>query len=106
MEDPEPAETTRISKKQIAFFMHIAGDEPNDIFAQLEVLDDKSLKHLMNVLNMFDTYCNSRKNKLYEWDAFWTILQFSGEPIDANLKIFRSQALKCDFLVEYKPKTL
>ena len=63
-EDSELAENAGISKRQIALLMHIAGDEANDIFAQLEVLDGKSKENLIDVLDMFGTYCNPRKNEL------------------------------------------
>ena len=105
-EDPEPAENAGISKRQIALLMHIAGDEANEIFAQLEVPDGKSKENLIDVLDMFDTYCNPRRNELYEWYVFWTMSQSHSEPIDSYLKRLKSQALKCDFPADVKPRML
>ena len=69
-EDPEPAENAEISKKEIALLMYIAGDNANEIFDQLEVPDGKSKENLIDVLDMFDIYCNPCKNELYEWYVF------------------------------------
>ena len=81
-ENPEPAENAVILKRQMALLMHIAGDEANEIFAQLEVPDGKSKENLIDVLDMFDPYCNPSKNELYNWYVFWTMSQSHSEPID------------------------
>jgi len=53
--DPEPAGNAAISRRQIAMFLHIAGDETNDIFSQLEAPAGDSKTVLSDVLDMFDT---------------------------------------------------
>jgi len=78
-------------------FLHIAGDETNEIFSQLEALARKSKTVLSDVLDMFDTYCNLRKNDLYEWFVFWSMSLTESEPIDVYLKRLKSQISRCDF---------
>jgi len=104
--DPEPAGNAAISRRQIAMFLHIAGDETNEIFSQLEAPVEKSKTVLSDVQDIFDTYCNPRKNELYEWFVFWSMSQTESEPIDVYLKRLKSQASRCDFPEGVKSKML
>jgi hypothetical protein len=104
--DDEPAANAGISRRQIALFLHIAGDEANEIFTQLEFTDGKSKEKLVDVLDVFEAYCNPRKNELYEWYVFWSMSQSQGEPIDAYLKRLKTQAARCEFANEIKSKML
>jgi hypothetical protein len=104
--DPEPEENAGISRRQIAMLLHIAGDEANEVFAQLEVPAGKRKDILIDVLDMFEAYCNPRKNELYEWYVFWSMSQSEGEPIDGYLKRLKSQALKCEFPPDIKSRML
>lgn len=105
-EAPEPAANAGISKRQIAMLLHIAGEEANEVFAQLEFAADKSKEKLADVLDVFEAYCNPRKNELYEWFVFWSMTQSPGEPIDTYLKRLKTQASRCEFANEIKSKML
>lgn len=48
--DPEPAENAGIARRQIAMLLHIAGDEANEIFVQLEAPAGKNKENLKDVL--------------------------------------------------------
>ena len=50
------------------------------------------------VLTKFRTYCEPRKNIVFERYQFWGRNQSEGEPIDQWVTDLRTKAAKCEFL--------
>ena len=95
--DPEPANNAGIMRRQLAIFLHTAGDEAYEIYSQFDFENEDDDQNLDAVLEMFETYCNPRRNELYEWYVFWSMSQREGESIDSFVKRLKTQAAKCNF---------
>jgi hypothetical protein len=95
--DTEPAANAAINRRQVAILLNQAGEEACEIYGQFEFAEEESNQVLADVVSKFEDYCNPRRNMLYEWYVFWSLIQGEGEPIDSFLKRLRTQAAKCDF---------
>jgi hypothetical protein len=54
-------------------------------------------KMLPDVLAKFDGNFNPRRNVLFEWYVFQSLVQAENEPIDLFVKILRTHAAMCEF---------
>lgn len=95
--DNPPAGNAAVSRRQIAVLLHTAGEEASEIASQFEYGDEEDANSLVDVLAKFDTYCNPRRNILYESFVFWTLSQKEGELVDTFSKRLKTQAAKCEF---------
>lgn len=99
VEDGEapPAGNAAIMRRQLAIFLHTAGEEAYEIYSQFDFENEDDRDDLDIVIDHFETYCNPRRNILYEWYVFWSMIQKEGEPIDSFVKRLKTQATKCEF---------
>ena len=90
-----------LSKKspevQVAILLHSAGSEAQEIFGQFVFTNEDDSKDIKKVLDHFSTYCNPRKNTVYERYRFWSRNQTEGEAVDKWVKDLKTIASNCEF---------
>lgn len=97
---PDANET--VWRYQVAILRRCIGDDIVQVLDQFEVdaAADPPEKNTvrLDVLAKFKAYINPRRNLLYEWYLFWSMLQSVAEPIDVFAKRLKTQAAKCEFV--------
>ena len=77
------AELSKKEKKtQVAILLHTCGPEAQDIFRNFEWGAGEGKDDYKLVLKKFCTYCEPRKNQVYERYKFWQRNQHYGESVD------------------------
>ena len=92
---------TQPPKTQVAILLHCAGREAQDIFTHLvfvNTVDDKDT-NWEHVLKKFKTYCEPRKNEVFERYKFWQRdqRQAQGENIDQWVNDLRILLSTCEY---------
>lgn len=86
----EPQET------QVAVFLSLVGEAALDTYNTFTLTaDDK--KNLKKVMDAFETYCNPRKNIVYERFIFYNRKQAENEPFDNFLTDISNLVKNCEF---------
>ena len=90
-----------ISKKpapvQIAILLHAAGEEAQEIHGQFIFTESEDKEDTKTVLDKFGSYCNPRKNIVFERYRFMTKEHSESEPIDKWVKDLRTISKNCEF---------
>ena len=82
---------------QVGILLHTAGAEAQDVHETIEyALDDDKADYEL-VLTKFRTYCEPRKNIVFERYQFWGRNQNQDEPVDQWVTDLRTKAAKCEF---------
>ena len=84
-------------KVQVAIFLHAAGPEAQEIFKQFQFAEGEDNTNLDTVLSKFRSYCQPRKNTVFERYKFWSRDQHQSESIDLWVKELRIRASTCEF---------
>lgn len=84
-------------KKKVAMLLNLIGDEALEVFNTFQFAAGTSVDNLVDVLAKFESYCNPRKNLVYEQSKFFTHSQREGEPFDKFLIELRKLAQTCEF---------
>ena len=66
---------------KIAILLNFAGEDAIEVFNTF-VFSDGDDKKLDKVIEQFETYCNPRKNVVFERYQFWKITQRESETVD------------------------
>ena len=87
---------------QTAILLHVAGPDAQDIYQTFtfaaptdEQPDPRNDVEV--VLKQFGTYCNPRRNTVYERHRFWSRDQADGETIDQWVTELKTRAASCEF---------
>ena len=75
----------------------MAGPEAQDVHETFTYTGDEQRNDIETVLLKFRTYCEPRKNIVFERYQFWDRNQNASEPIDQWVTYLRSKAAKCEF---------
>ena len=90
-----------ISKKtpavQVAILLNAAGDEAQEIHTQFIFDEGENKDDVQIVLKKFTSYCNPRKNTVFERYKFWSRLHLEEEPIDKWVKDLRIISANCEY---------
>ena len=84
-------------KWQVGILLHTAGSEARDVLDTFDYDVDEDKDDYELVLTTFRTYCEPRKNIVFERYRFWGRNQSEGEPFDQWVTDLRTKAAKCDF---------
>ena len=90
---------TKPPKTQVAILLHCAGPEAQDIFTNFafaNTVTDKDA-NWEHVLKKFETYCEPRKNEVFERYKFWQRDQRQGENIDQWVNNIRILLSTCEY---------
>ena len=87
---------------QTAILLHVAGPEAQEIYQTFvfppQEAEQPDLRQDVNaVLQQFETYCNPRRNTVYERHRFWSRDQLEGEAVDQWVTELKVKAALCEF---------
>ena len=82
---------------QVGILLHTAGAKAQDVHETFEYAIDEDKVDYELVLTKFRTYCEPRKNIVFERYQFWGRNQNQGEPVDQWVTDLRTKAAKCEF---------
>ena len=82
---------------QVGILLHTAGPEAQDVHQTFTYTGDEQRNDIETVLLKFRSYCEPRKNIVFERYQFWNRNQNASEPIDQWVIDLRSKAAKCEF---------
>uniref|UniRef100_A0A8D9B8L6 Peptidase A2 domain-containing protein n=1 Tax=Cacopsylla melanoneura TaxID=428564 RepID=A0A8D9B8L6_9HEMI len=82
------------SKKRVALFLNVGGEECVDLFNQLELSLETPFK---DVLDRFEEYFQPQTNLVFERFLFFQMKQEEGEPTEEFVSRLSKQASKCKF---------
>ena len=88
---------TNYGPTQVGILLHTAGPEAQDVHETFTYTGDEQRNDIETVLQKFRTYCEPRKNIVFERYQFWDRNQNASEPIDQWVTDLRSKAAKCEF---------
>ena len=88
---------TKSGPTQVGILLHTAGPEAQDVHETFTYTGDEQRNDIETVLLKFRTYCEPRKNIVFERYQFWDRNQNASEPIDQWVTDLRSKAAKCEF---------
>ena len=81
----------------VGILLHTAGPEAQDVHETCTYTGDEQRNDIETVLLKFRSYCEPRKNIVFERYQFWNRNQNASEPIDQWVTNLRSKAAKCEF---------
>ena len=82
---------------QVGILLHTAGPDAQDVHDTFTYTGDEQRNDIETVLLKFRTYCEPRKNIVFERYQFWNRNHNASEPIDQWVTDLRSKAAKCEF---------
>ena len=82
---------------QVGILLHTAGPEAQDVHETFTYTGDEQRNAIETVLLKFRSYCEPRKNIVFERYQVWNRNQNASEPIDQWITDLRSKAAKCEF---------
>ena len=82
---------------QVGILLHTAGPEAKYVHETFTYTGDEQRNDIETLLLKFRTYCEPRKNIVFERYQFWNRNQNASEPIDLWVTDLRSKAAKCEF---------
>ena len=88
---------TKSGPTQVGILLHTAGPEAQDVHETFTYTGDEQRNDIETVLLKFRTYCEPRKNIVFERYQFWDRNQNASEPINQWVTDLRSKAAKCEF---------
>ena len=89
---------TKSGPTQVGILLHTAGPGAQDVHETFTYTGDEQINDIETVLLKFRTYCEPRKNIVFERYQFWDCNQNASEPIDQWVTDLRSKAAKCEFV--------
>ena len=81
---------------KVALLLNFAGEEALEVFNTFTFATPGDAKKLAVVFEKFNTYCNPRKNVVYERYNFWKCTQ-QEENIDSFVTILRQKIKACEY---------
>ena len=81
---------------QVEILLHTAGPEAQCVHETFTYTSDERRNDIGTVLLKFRSYCELRKNIVFERYQFWDRNQNASEPIDQWVADMRSMAAKCE----------
>lgn len=82
---------------QVAILLHAAGPEAQEIAATFSWGASEDKENYKQMLEKFTSYCEPRKNVVFERYEFWNRDQKESEPVDTWVTDLRNKATKCEF---------
>ena len=74
--------TSKSAPTQVGILLHTAGPEAQDVHETFTYTGDEQRNDIETVLLKFRSYCEPRKNIVFERYQFWDRNQNASEPID------------------------
>ena len=94
----QAAEVEKKSRQtQIAILLNVAGPEALETFNTFALDMQSEDVTLDGVLTRFRSYCQPRRNVVYERYRFWARNQLNGETVDQWVTDLRTRAATCEF---------
>lgn len=80
-----------------AILLNLIGEEALEVFNTFTFEAPKSETKEDDVMEKFESYCNPRKNLIFEQSKFFTHSQAEGEPYDHFLTTLKQMSASCEF---------
>ena len=87
----------KAKETQVAILLHSAGPEAHEIHRTLTYSEEEDSKDYNTVLSKLRSYCEPRKNIVFERHQFWIKDQLENETIGQWVTGLRTRETKCDF---------
>ena len=88
---------------KIGIMLSHAGKEAREVYKTLPWAAEGDDKKFAKVITAFRTYCEPRKNILYERHGYWSLQQLEGESIDRYLTRLKIKVESCEYNKEDWP---
>lgn len=82
---------------RVATFLTVIGEEAVDVYNAFIWDEEEDNLKIEKVLEKFESFCNPRKNTIYERYMFFSRNQENGESIDHYVTVLKTLADTCEF---------
>ena len=84
-------------KQKACLFLHVIGEDELEVYNNFKFEEEADQLKLDKIMELFDRYCNPKKNQTYERHKFFICVQRSDENIDSYVHELKTKAKTCEF---------